>query len=140
MLDRLSDQVAQQPRRILDFSRPRLTAATGALDLLDFWYGITGPNTLHINGGKVPIVGANISVAAVDVDCPGTDTGARYAYLEVSVAEATASIAAVASSTEPVSEVGIARRVLYELHKSSGSIVIDAIRITDPWILPVLAE
>jgi len=110
------------------------------LSLLDYWYSITGANTLHVNGGKVPILGSNITVAAKDVDCPGTDTGALYVYMEVVVGEKTAAIIASAVSSEPVTELGVVRRVLYEIHKASGSIVIDAIRITDPWLLPVFVE
>jgi hypothetical protein len=110
------------------------------LSKLDYWYSITGVNTLHVNGGKVPILGQNITVAAADVDCPGTDTGALYVYLEVQVAGKTGTIVTTAVSSEPVTELGVMRKVLYQLHKSSGSIVIEAIRITDPWVLPLFVE
>jgi len=117
------------------------------LSKLDFWHSIAGLNTLSVNGGKVPIVGKNITVAAASVDCPGVDTGALYVYLEVSTSDvpktwntATAQIVTSAVSSEPVTELGTMRKVLYELHKASGRIVIDAIRITDPWVLPAYVQ
>jgi len=113
---------------------------TDPFALLDFWHSISGANTLHVNGGKVPIVGKNITVAAASVDCPGTDTGALYVYLEVSTSAETAQIVTSAVSSEPVTELGTMRKVLYELHKTNGSIVIDAIRITDPWVLPAYVQ
>ena len=138
-LERMAEKT-EQVRRVLDFSRPKQGGGSTDLSKLDYWYSITGANTLRVNGGKVPILGQNITVAAADVDCPGDDTGALYAYMEVNVAAKTGTIVATAVSGEPVTELGTMRKVLYELHKASGSIVIDAIRITDPWVLPLFVE
>ena len=115
-------------------------SATADLSKLDFWHSIAGLNTLSVNGGKVPIVGKNITVAAASVDCPGTDTGALYVYLEVSTSAEIAHIVTSAVSSEPVTELGTMRKVLYELHKASGRIVIDGIRITDPWVFPAYVQ
>ena len=109
------------------------------LSKVDYWYSVKGVNTLHVNGGIIPVLAGNIPVAAVDVNCPGTDTGTLYVYLEVSMTAWTASIVAVAVATEPKTELNIARKILYEVKKVGGAIVIEHIRIFDPWILPLYA-
>lgn len=96
----------------------------------------------RVYAGQIQLIGQNLDMAQQDVEVPGAvtgDHGPYYIYVQHVFGTSNAKIVEVAVDTEPVTELGVFRKWLFEVRKSEGTIYVSRYGHFNISITPVYA-